>query len=263
MRQTRAAVLAVLTLAAPLAAKAASTSNNVPPILSDALVASALQMAAVQGADLNAHQQLRELNHRAGAAEGLVSRLRSLRSKLEDAPNNAYGAWLDAKLAPRETEVSRFSDTVDGIRDEMNRAYHTCKDGVPDAAEAECLRPLAARMNRAARSVIDPDLEAYSQVVFDLEAAGRSYDLATGALGAFIATPLIQELNGARPALLIRKDDQPAYLWAATVNAQTAEPNWVITVSKVRRSNDPRLSMIPSVFMDRYPVQVLDGTVRR
>ncbi len=90
---------------------------------------------------------------------------------------------------------------------------------------------------------------------------GKEYDAAKAAVAAFIADPFIASLNGARPAILLRKDDQPAYLWADNLTASLM-PVWTITVSKVRRANDPRLSQIPDTFAG-YPVQVLDGTVRR
>ena len=55
-----------------------------------------------------------------------------MRATLEDAPNGAYSGWLDTRLKPRETEIGRFASTVDGIRDEMDAAYHTCRN-LPEA----------------------------------------------------------------------------------------------------------------------------------
>ncbi|MDX6770093.1 MAG: hypothetical protein SF051_11220 [Elusimicrobiota bacterium] len=262
MRPTRAAVLAVLPLLAAVAASAASTSFGTLAVADGDLaraVSQGLTMAAAGGSDLNAHAELRVLNHQLSTARRLVEQVRDMKSTLEDAPNGAYARYIETELDIQLRVLAQFTESLDETRDAQDASYHTCRR-LPEAAQTDCLQPLARHIRRLSQANA-PELDRMGTTVLNILSVGKEYDQARAAVAAFIADPFIASLAAARPAILLRKDDQPAYLWADVTSA-TGRPAWTITVSKVRRGNDPRLSQIPAAFAG-YPVQVLDGVVRR
>lgn len=261
MRQSRIVALALPLLLA-VAASAASTSLGTLAVADNdfaRIVAQGVTMASTQGADLNAHAELRVLNHQLGASRRLLEQVRDLKTKLEGAPNSAYARYIEASLDIEIRQIAQFTESLDETRDAQDASYHTCRR-LPEASQAGCLQPLA-RLIRRLSNANAPEVDRIGTVVANLGNVGREYDAAQAAVAAFIADPFIASLNGARPAILLSKNDQPAYLWADNLTANLS-PVWTITVSKVRRANDPRLSQIPASFAG-YPVQVLDGTVRR
>jgi hypothetical protein len=262
MRLSRAAVIASLPLLLAVVANAASTSLGALAAADGDFartVAQGMTMATAQGSDLNAHAELRVLNHQLGNTRRLLEQARDLKTKLEGAPNSAYARYIETSLDIEIRQIAQFADSLDATRDAQDASYHSCRR-LPEASQAACLQPLARLIRRLSQANV-PEVDRIGTVVANLGSVGKEYDAAQAAVAAFIADPFIASLGAARPAILMRKNDQPAYLWADNLTASLM-PVWTITVSKVRRSNDPRLNQIPGTFAG-YPVQVLDGTVRR
>ncbi len=81
MRQSRTAVLALPLLLLAAAASAASTSFGTLAVADNDFartVAQGITMASAQGSDLNAHAELRVLNHQLSTSRRLLETLRDL-----------------------------------------------------------------------------------------------------------------------------------------------------------------------------------------